>query len=1014
MRYLPGVCIIALIVFASLALAAPTDNSIPPHSPKEELATFRVPKGLKVELVAAEPEVIDPVAMAFDADGRLYVVEMRGYPNGGLGDGKPVLPGRVKRLEDRDGDGYYETSTVYADGLRFPTGVMPWRDGIIVADAPDLLFCRDAHAAGHATERHVLYTGFGTKNIQQLVNSLQFHFDNWVHGCNGLNESTIRSVEKPDVPPIVLRGRHFRFNPDVPGSLEPTSGGGQYGMASDDWGNWFTCTNSQHVRHVVLPDHALQRNPYLAVPAVAKDIPDGINEHTAAAKLYRISPFEPWRLDRTSRRVANPEGRSFPSTELIPGGYVTSATGILVYRGGAFPPEYDGNSFVCDPANNLIHRDKLVPDGMTFKAVRVDEGCEFLASTDVWFRPVFLCPGPDGAIYVADFYREVIETPLSLPEDIQKRYNLQSRQRGRIWRISHEGSKRTKETFESKSIAELVARLCHPDAWQRLTAQRLLMERRPRSAELKQLLSARLREEKNPKTILHLLRTMDGLGYPDYERLGRLISPGDPQATPELIEQALQILEKHVNTDPPVIAGQLVTNADYLTGHPSARVRAQYAITLGAIQPEANLTDPLAKLLRHDGADPWTSHAILSSCLPYAESLLFNVLQKPDVPPDIAGKLARMVGQPLPIPEKRRADARVAAIDENQRKAVGEVLDALASRPGTPDLIDLYVLDGLAPRAQQVSIPLAEELGSKSRLASDLAFAEQVIHDHAKPLETRQMALRLVALGPLAKVTAAIAKLLTPETPSTLQLAAVQALSRRREPEVVNLLLDYWPSASPALRREMQEAFFARTDRLPLLLHAIETGKLSVNQLDSARREQLSSNPNEQIRERTKKVMASAGTSGRKEVIEALRHVLEQPGDPARGKAVFKKNCATCHRLENEGFQVGADLLAALKTKTKDTLLIDILDPNREVDARYVNYLVLTKNGQTFSGVIASETASSLVLRRAELATDTILRADIDQIRSTAKSLMPEELEKQLTPAELADVIAYLLDVGKR
>src|SRR5207248_1410871 len=278
-------------------------------------ATFRVAPGFRVELAAAEPEVIDPVAMTFDADGRLFVVEMRGYPNGGIGEGTPVLPGRVKLLEDKDGDGYYESSRVYVDNLRFPTGVTCWRDGIIVGDAPNLIFCNDAG-------RRTLYTGFGLKNIQQLVNSLQFHVDNWVHAVNGANESTVRSAEKPDAPAIDLRNRNLRFQPDRPGSLEPTSGGGQYGLAADDLGDWFTCTNSQHLRHIVLPDHALRRNPHLAVPAVVLDVPD----HGAVAKLYRISPFEPWRGERTTRRAGAPASRRYPPTERVPGGHTTPAS----------------------------------------------------------------------------------------------------------------------------------------------------------------------------------------------------------------------------------------------------------------------------------------------------------------------------------------------------------------------------------------------------------------------------------------------------------------------------------------------------------------------------------------------------------------------------------------------------------------------------------------------------------------------------------------------------------------
>jgi putative membrane-bound dehydrogenase-like protein len=171
------------------------DKPIGPLSPKEALASFRLVPGFRIELVAAEPDVIDPVAMAFDEDGRLFVVEMPGYPNGGVGTGKPVIAGRVRLLEDRDGDGYFETSRIFVDDLRFPTGICVYRGGLIIANAPDLVYCRDTDGDGRADQRSVLYTGFGLRNIQQLANSLQFHFDNWIYGCNAAADSEIRAVQ---------------------------------------------------------------------------------------------------------------------------------------------------------------------------------------------------------------------------------------------------------------------------------------------------------------------------------------------------------------------------------------------------------------------------------------------------------------------------------------------------------------------------------------------------------------------------------------------------------------------------------------------------------------------------------------------------------------------------------------------------------------------------------------------------------------------------------------------------
>ncbi len=560
-----------------------------PLAPREEQLTFRLPKGLVIELVASEPDVVDPVAMAFDEQGRLFVAEMRGYPNGGVGTGA-VTSGRIKMLEDVDGDGFFEKSTTYADGLRFPTSVMPYRGGLLVANAPDLVFLEGLNA-----KPRVLYTGFDVANIQQLLSGFQWGLDNWVHGCAGGKGGTIKSVESPKSAEVVLRGRGIRFHPDLPGSLEPTSGGGQYGLATDEAGHWFVATNSQHLRHIILPDHYLAHNPNLPVAAVTLDISD----HGAACKVHRISPFESWRVERTKRRKGSADAKRFPTTELIPGGFVTSGTSPLVYTGGLFPTEYAGNTFVCDPANNLVHRDILEPKGgATFLAKRAGEDHEFLASTDNWFRPVWLTLGPDGAIYVADFYREVIETPLSLPEDMKQKLNLQSAGRGRIWRIRPEGKYHAPRfDLTRMPTAELVKHLEHDNYWWRITAQRLLVSRTDGTiaAKLRDLVAT----SKKPAGRVHALWTLAGL-----EKL---------EATD--VVKALQDPAAGVRVQAACLAEKYAANATVaervadLVNDPSAQVRFQLAFSLGAFSDVKGLSI----LARKDAADPWAQTALLSS-----------------------------------------------------------------------------------------------------------------------------------------------------------------------------------------------------------------------------------------------------------------------------------------------------------------------------------------------------------------------------------------------------------------
>lgn len=960
-----------------------------PLSPREELATFRVPKGFKVELVAAEPDIVDPVAMAFDENGRIYVAEMHGYPNGGIATGK-IGSGKIKLLTP-DSDGVYRKATTFAEGLRLPTSVMPWKGGLLVANCPDLIYLEDTDGDGKADKSRVLYTGFDLANIQQLLSSLQWGMDNWVYGCAGGKGGDIHSAEKPDAPVVTLRGRGVRLHPDVPASLEPTSGGGQYGLAPDDWMNWFTATNSQHLRQIVLPDQYLRRNPYLPVSQVTLDIPD----HGAACQVFRVSPFEAWRVERTTRRKTGAGAKGFSPTELVPGGFITSGCSPIVYTAYLFPADYRGNTFVCDPANNLIHRDVLVANGASFIAKRADEGCEFLASTDNWCRPVWLTLGPDGAIYVLDFYREVIETPLSLPDDIKQKLNLESRGRGRIWRITTESApKPVQPALGKATTAELVQQLANPNSWWRLTAQRLLIERQDQAAvpNLEKLAQS----AKLPVGRAHALWSLHGLkGLKD-----ELIQAGLKDDHPGVRAQALKLAEERLAKSP-----TLLQEAIKLTDDPSPQVRYQLAFSLGS----ANGKEParaLAKLLARADSDSWTQTAVLSSASQSADALLEALTADPGFRKDWSASKRQVVVRLAAIVGARGNDAEV-----------GQALRLL----GEGEVADwqVAVLEGLGQGMQssQRSLarlwetPPADLKTSVERAIPIFRRAAVQATDEKRPVAERLAAVRLAGFGPFAVIEQSLPTLLTPAQPAEVQLAAVRALAIHDQAKVADLLLAGWNSYSPSVRGEVLEAVLARPDRLKKLLDAIEAKKFPAAQIDLQRVERLRKHPDAALRQRATALLADRATPDRKKIIEEYRPALDLAGDAARGKALFKKNCAVCHRLENEGVEVGADLLAALPNKTPEALLIDILDPSREVDPRYINYVLTTKGGQILTGMVAVETPASITLRRAEKAEDTILRSQIEDVQATTKSLMPEELEKQLAKQDLADVIAYLLSV---
>ena len=344
-----------------------------------------------------------------------------------------------------------------------------------------------------------------------------------------------------------------------------------------------------------------------------------------------------------------------------------------------------------------------------------------------------------------------------------------------------------------------------------------------------------------------------------------------------------------------------------------------------------------------------------------------------------------------------------------------QLLDRIASLDKSPEW-QLELLDGLGRGMQNTTRPLSslwknppEALRpALARLRSSFEASVGVAQNGSKSPAERTVAIQRLAQAPYDLAGPALVKLLAPTEPDAVQLAAVNALERHNESGVAPALLAAWPTASPALRREIQEALFARPDRLPALLDAIEAKQIRPNLLDPARVVQLRKLPNAKLRERATKLLAGAIDADRQKIVDSYKSALDLKPDVERGRALFRKTCATCHRLEDHGTEVGPDLKTNLRHKTPEQLLVAILDPSREVDRRYVNYIVETKSGRSVSGVIAAETATSLTLRRAEKIHEVILRSQIESIADTGKSLMPDGLEKEMDRRALADVIAYL------
>src|ERR1043166_6036185 len=427
------ICLVVTLILRSpeqVGLAAEPDPRMvpPPHAirgklpgiapaPAPEAAkSFRVLDGFRMDLLAAEPLVASPVAMTYDENGRAYVCEMRDYPytdkahhHRNQENPTDAAIGTVRLLEDTDGDGVLDRSTVFADGLSWPTGVACWKGGVFVAATPDIWYLKDTDGDGHADVRRKIFTGFRKLNVQSVMNSLVWGLDNQIHGAGSSNGGQIRPAEKPDASPLMMARNDFCFDP-VTEQFELLSGGARFGGTFDDWGHRFLCDIRNPAQHVVLPQRYLARNPYLAARSPLNDMAESGDQ----LPVYRISQPELWRGLR-AKRWAGERDIVMPRSELVGAGVVTSSSGVTCYRGAAYPEKYRGNVFVCECAGNLFYRLQLTADGPTFKASRVDGRAEMVASTDNWFRPVNFVNAPDGTLHVVDMYRENIEHPWSIP-----------------------------------------------------------------------------------------------------------------------------------------------------------------------------------------------------------------------------------------------------------------------------------------------------------------------------------------------------------------------------------------------------------------------------------------------------------------------------------------------------------------------------------------------------------------------------------------------------------------------
>lgn len=962
---------------------------------------FEIMPGFEIELFAAEPLIGDPVAMEIDEQGRLFVVEMHGYPLdlGGTG--------VIRELMDTDQDGFPDSSRVFKAGLTLPTGILRWKNGFIVTDAPDVLYLEDTDGDGVADREEVLLTGFALSNPQHNMNSPVYGLDNWIYLANEYYISTAQFDEllgdegaeihypaRPQGPRLPANGddKSVRFQPDAY-ALESLSSNTQYGHTFDPWGHYFQTSNASHLHHEVIAHPYLARKPGLMVADAMQYVPD----YGRPVEVWAITP--------------DPEHQLLTDV-----GTITSACGIHWYRGGLFPAPFDQVVFTAEPVHNLIHADLMHPAGATFSASRLLPDREFLASTDPEFRPVFHYTGPDGAMYVVDYYRKIIEHPEWMSESVNNSGALYAgTQKGRIYRIFPSDSSRIPWMGEwdlgEQNTASLVEALTHRNHWWRCQAQRLLVDRKdPQAVEAIHALWTRASAEGK----VHLLWTLEGMGQLRPVDVGQALA--DPH--PGVRENAVRLAEGHLE-DWASVPTLLAT----LKGEGDPRVRFQLMCTLGAWEGEAYATWRL-DLLREQMSDPWMQLAALSSPALEEDALLASVLTDPRAGvgegwPEWVGALASSLALNGRVEQVNTWLGR--ALEDRGSEAVwwqAALLKGLSRglRYRKPLRDSVEVEPGRMARLFSMPAPLREawldllpQLAAGAEMAGSPLEAAAIATLGATPprqdLQADALAVLAVANAPAHQ--ARFEACVQPHLSGDLQQAAIQALGAIEGPAPGQFLLRQWPNLSPQLRQSAIPVMLSDKARSLLLLDAIRQGAVDQATLGWPRSVSLLNHDDPEIRQQAREILKNP-ESDRNAALEKYEGALAMQGQPARGFDVFKAQCASCHTYQGKhGLAIGPDL-ATLRNRMPRSLMMDILMPNRSIADGYGRWTLTLEDGSPLTGILSKETTHALTLTQIDGSQEVVARNAVSGMEPVAASLMPEGLEATMDARDMADLLAFI------
>ncbi|MCY3004893.1 MAG: c-type cytochrome [Planctomycetota bacterium] len=977
-----------------------------PLSLDEVRAAIEVQPGFEVELVASEPLIQSPVAMSFDASGALWVVEMVDYSeqeNDSLG--------RLSKLTDTDSDGQMDHAEVIAERLSWPTALATFDQRTWVAAAPLVL---EFSAGKESTENQGVWTsrrlleGLGRQNVQGLANSFRWGLDGRMHlstSSNGgqLVTSPGSNLSLPSSP-FGVSGRDIACDV-VSGKVSTVVGYGQHGMDFSPWGDRFVTSNSDHLQQVIawylpeLTDAGLSK----AVAWRRSVATDG-----SQAEVFRISPVESWRAIRTQMRLSG------VSTGILEGqgrasGYFTSATGVTIYDGDQWPATETPLAFIADVGSNLVHRKRLVRSGVYSKGERIDPQGEFLRSKDTWFRPVQFSNGPDGCLYIVDMARETIEHPKSIPEPIKSQVDLTSgKELGRIWRVRATGSpiRRDRVALATLSTEQLASQLDHPNGWHRETASQLLIERQAPEAIgfCRQTVASSQRELGRLYALSVLAAIPTGLDKPTWlhaiedpsvhvrlwawvfaDRLGEDTSAFLPKESERV--HAAMVRESDLEV-------QMAMAVRSLSVVPREQDRIElFASWLKRMDPAVLACDELRAgievAIRGKSAkklweqEDWlTFFGRFHQANSFLDAMLFQMHQHGD----LVAVLKEWDQQGLSSERSRVATEALGRLSERRILAEGseafKQVSQLASRQ-------------LVPRMQA-----ALDSGRTDRQAeADLGQTDS----------ERSSTIRLLGTLPIAERQEMFVRVLSQCASASIQSEVIEAWVPG-QPVLQQIAVKYLDGTNPWIEQSIFKALIRNEQGAKLLLDRLEESgsgnSVGFSTMPAWVWQALRAFPTEGIKSRAQRLSPVSEVPW-ESVASKYRDAWDKPGDAKQGQEHFRKLCASCHQVMDIGIPLGPSL-DSYRVRPNEAIGLAIAEPSREMDPKYEQQLIRTTDGEVASGILIRSSQDQITIQTAQNQSVSIRRSEIQEWKSSGRSLMPDGLLKELDATGLNDLIAFL------